>query len=340
MKKEKRICLVSTQYCLLLYLLFCSIDEIKETFFIFTNGISHEIVKKFPKSVFFEENKTILGKKVKQWLYCFYLRIFKLGFVGRSTRIFAQDHLLISPSLLYNKDYILIEDSPYVESYHRNSNRFIRLEQYKNNKRYKIIKLLYGKTILNYYGNNELCKGIIMSVNDHYVDFLDGKPRYICDLKEAWTNSSEEKKNLILSIFNISEEDIEILRKHKSILFTQPLYPDRLEMEEHREVFSKIIQKYPKEGLIIKRHPRDVCDYTSIARGVTIFERNIPSQLLDLLGIRFDLAITPFSSAVLHFNYPIKIDWYGTECHPKLYDMFGHLPAPRNARIRKLDDNL
>lgn len=334
MKKEKIVCLVATQYTLLLYLLYSSMQDIKDTYFIFTYGIHQDIAVHFPKSVFIKKDAFFHGKKIKQWLYCYYLRMFKLRFVGKKTQVYAQDHLNISPSLLYNRNYILLEDSPFIESVYRNSERYKTKERYKKQDNYKLVKWLYGKTFWCEFGNNDLCKGIVMSENEGYIDFLDGKKRYICPLQESWEKCSKEKKEYILSVFNLSETDIQELGQYKTILFTQPLYPDCLTEEEHRSVFSKILANYSIDNLIIKKHPRDVCDYSTIVPDVKVFSKNIPSQLLDLVGVKFELAITPFSSAVLDFSYPIQIDWYGTECHPKLLEIFGKIPPSGNARMR------
>lgn len=52
-------------------------------------------------------------------------------------------------------------------------------------------------------------------------------------------------------------------------------------MEEHKRSFANIIAKYTKDKLI-KKHPRDVCDYSILSPGVIFFDKGLPSQL-DLL---------------------------------------------------------
>ena len=47
-----------------------------------------------------------------------------------------------------------------------------------------------------------------------------------------------------------------------------------------------------------------------------------PAELLTLLDIHFKKAITIFSTAALT-DSKVKVDFYGTEIHPKLFERFG-----------------
>ena len=51
--------------------------------------------------------------------------------------------------------------------------------------------------------------------------------------------------------------------------------------------------------------------------------------MLDLIGCKFEKAITIFSSAVNSFSYNIQIDWYGTEIDEMLFKSEGHIAKPQ-----------
>ncbi|HHF2150488.1 TPA: glycosyltransferase family 52, partial [Haemophilus influenzae] len=57
---------------------------------------------------------------------------------------------------------------------------------------------------------------------------------------------------------------------------------------------------------------------------IEVFSENYPSEILDVLGIRFEKVVTIFSTAV--YVYPKEdIIFYGTKIHPKLLSRFGRI---------------
>jgi hypothetical protein len=88
------------------------------------------------------------------------------------------------------------------------------------------------------------------------------------------------------------------------------------------------VNNYDRGTLLIKKHPRETFDYKILFPDIPVFEKPIPIQLFDLLGVRFKRAITVFSSAVASFDYDIKIDWYGTEISEALLKNFGSKRCP------------
>ena len=51
-------------------------------------------------------------------------------------------------------------------------------------------------------------------------------------------------------------------------------------------------------------------------------DQSFPAELFNLLDIKFEKAITIFSTAALT-DSKVKVDFYGTEIHPKLLKKFG-----------------
>lgn len=49
-------------------------------------------------------------------------------------------------------------------------------------------------------------------------------------------------------------------------------------------------------------------------------------QLIDIMGIKFEKAVTVSSTAVLSFHYEIEIDWIGTTYNKTLFDYYGDSP--------------
>ncbi|WP_218667906.1 glycosyltransferase family 52, partial [Rodentibacter caecimuris] len=81
---------------------------------------------------------------------------------------------------------------------------------------------------------------------------------------------------------------------------------------------------YDKEKLVVKTHPREKTNYQGYFPDVEVFNENYPSEILDVLGVKFEKAVTLFSTAV--YVYPKEnVDFYGTKIHPKLEKRFGEI---------------
>jgi hypothetical protein len=179
-----------------------------------------------------------------------------------------------------------------------------------------------------YLGNNDLCEEVIMTENK-IKPYMQNKKIITISLFELWQKSLNSKKELILFIFNITNEDLILLKNKKNILFTQTFYDDGLiSKEEHYRIYNKVINNYDPASILIKTHPRETIDYKKLFHGILIFNKAIPIQLLNLLNIKFIKAITVCSSAVLSFGYDLEIDWYGTEISERLFNKLGKIECP------------
>jgi hypothetical protein len=159
-------------------------------------------------------------------------------------------------------------------------------------------------------------------------------PQKIGNIYKEWDIFEAEKKELIKSIYNITTKEIELLNSCTCILYTQNYYwYGAVTQEEQIEIFKKIIAKYPNETIVIKPHPADSIRYEDYIPNILTYRKNVPSQLLTLVGIRFKRLITTFSTAVFDIPYETEIDWYGTEVDTKLFHYFGHQVVPKNVRV-------
>lgn len=322
----KEFCYVDTVYSLFLYLLIKNKD-INETFYFFGQGIPEKI-QKFFKNYYYLYKLNKRKNKIMYYIemYKYYKNILKIlqenNFFNK--KIYLQDHLESSSFFLENmQECILIEDG--LVNYDVNILRKINStsSKIKYNKFFeeKIIKKINKK--YKKFGLSEEIKKIYLTELASIPKEIRNKVEII-NLKELWNKKTKVEKEKILDIFGFDNKIIERLKNKKEILYTQPLSEDKIITEEEKiEIYSKIIEKYKKETLVIKQHPREKTDYKKIFTNIEVLNQSFPAELFNLLGIKFEKAITLFSTAALS-DKNIKIDFYGTEIHPKILKRFGN----------------
>lgn len=163
-----------------------------------------------------------------------------------------------------------------------------------------------------------LCKEIPTHLKNKNVEIIN--------MKELWDKKSLKEKNIIKECFDFNDTILTTLNSNNkiSILFTQPLSEDKILTEDEKIfLYRQIINKYPDETIIIKKHPREKTDYSKYFPELPLIKENYPTELLMLMDIKFYRAITLFSTAVFGFDKDIKIDFYGTEVNDKLLKKFG-----------------
>ncbi len=342
--KYNRICNVCTAYSLFLYLLISSISEIKETFFVFnSSGIPKSLRVRFKNSFSVPDYNQygILGKTLIKIGGFIYFRLIKYLYIpmNKNTKIFGNDFSRYDPVFIGCKTYSLIEDCPhsFQQTYMNYFKKFDELEHRKK-LLYPIAKFLNGPTYYNRFGNNKLCTNVIMTYDDK-LEYLKDKSVQLLNTSVLWQESTIEKQQMILDFYDISDADIVDMRSRETILFTQPLYPDFIRIDEHREIYRKLISRYKIEDLVIKTHPRDIYEYEKDFPNLHVIRSVMPSQLLDLLNIRYEKAVTVFSSAVKQISYPISIDWCGIEVSETLQKYIQPIEPPNGANIIQLNIN-
>ena len=118
--------------------------------------------------------------------------------------------------------------------------------------------------------------------------------------KELFENISEERKQLILRVFDV-EELSEVAEKSVLIL-TQPLSLDGLLNSDDKQYgfYKKICDKYLSEGyeVYLKPHPRDSVSYERI-NGAKLIAQSVPMELIEIVSdVKFERIITHSSTAI------------------------------------------
>ncbi|WP_373076757.1 glycosyltransferase family 52 [Fusobacterium mortiferum] len=317
-------------YQLLQYLL---LTKKEERFFIFTkkflsSKIKNQIEKEYPTKVLYlleNEERNIFKKYLKKIYIDFYYSFYftkKFSFLVNSELLGDLINIIYFQKIC---KISILEDG-------LGTHKVLEIGLNKE-KEYlkKYIKIVYNllvfqnKEIDNYFSNkiNNIYLSLLPQIIYKKIDIHKIK---ILNLNKYWKeNKTKSEKEEILKIFYINDNLIKKIHKKKIILYTQPLSEDEIISEQEKiELYSKIILQYPKEKLILKRHPREITNYKNIFKDIFIIEENFPSEILELLEIRFEKVVTVFSTAVLNIKSE-GIDFYGTEVHPKLLKRFGSM---------------
>lgn len=173
------------------------------------------------------------------------------------------------------------------------------------------------------YGRNSRAKKIYLTGLAPIPKEIAHKVEII-NLKELWSKKTLEEQNKILNIFSFDLDIKKKIQGKELILFTQPLSEDGIITEKEKiEIYSKIIKKYPKDKLIIKTHPREKTNYKNLFKECLVLDNPFPFEILNLLDLKFNKAITLFSTAALGLGKEVEVDFYGTEVHMKILERFG-----------------
>lgn len=304
-KRKINIACFGNIYSLLVYLLITNRTLRKETLFILEN-----LRMILPYKAF-----TFKGKH--SYFLEFFLVViifFAKLIIKNNILIYGQDHLLIGNKLLLFKNFYLIEDgsmsySTILVDY------FAKRQGIK-----KIIDTIFQRKKM--LGRDSAVKKIYLTGLAPIPEEIKNKVEII-NLKELWNKKSDVEKEEILNIFGFDKNIVNNIKNRKYILYTQPLSEDEILLESEKiELYSKILEKYDKNYVVLKKHPREKTDYKKIFPDIEVMDQVFPAELLTLLDIHFEKAITIFSTAALTDD-KVQVDFYGTEIHPKLFKRFG-----------------
>lgn len=317
MRIIKKILLVESQRELLLFLLIVDID-FSNNVFVFFEDFDEKIIEQLKKQSIILPKYIPIKSKIKNLIkkrrYLYKIRSLKrkLKLTGK---IYGYNHGLMGE--IFNKEEIvLLEDGTY--------------NMKKPNKR-EYIKYLLKKILFNnripFLVNEENVKEIYLTdIFNYNLEDINSRIKFnIINVQEKWILKTQDEKLKINRIFGI-EKNIETLLCMDTILFTQPLSEDGyIEEEEKIQIYKKILKKYNNEKLIIKVHPREKTNYSNYFSDCIVLKEKCPIELLVLNGLNIKKAITLFSTAVFSFEKKVRIDFYGTEVHPKLLTKFGSM---------------
>lgn len=305
--KYKNLLVVDTQYSLLIYLLLVGF---KDTYFLFGDNLDYRFghkIKNLRKIKF-------LPIKIRNILAEIYevivikIILYKIN----PKNIYGQDHIRLGNKISKMRKMKLIEDGS--------------LNYLKYNFKLTILKKILEKI----FQKNFKVMGFSDNIEKIYLTGLGKIPKEIeekveiINLKELWSKKNKDEKNKISEIF-LGENFKDIIKKLKGkeiILFTQPL--TEIEENEKIEIYRRIIDKYPKDKLIIKTHPREITDYKKYFDDIEVIFEKFPSEFFNFYSIKIKKTVTLFSTAALSFSKDVEVDFYGTNVHPTLLNHFGN----------------
>lgn len=328
MKKNGRVVITGTVYNLLLNLLNTPEEDFVSTLYITCDTIPLSIRKNLKREIFIPNMHNI--GRLRLMKYLFQYRFFDWLFCPclNHSRIYAQDHLPYMPLIVGKRNYAFTEDGPNVFKVNEKF-RYVQeawdMHNHSQNASWlsKTLNPLQG----GIFARNDFCDELVISeaTRGNVPNYAQEKKMTVVNMKETWDSSSDVKKRQILKIFNITNEDIKLMMSRHIIVFTQPFFEDGdvPSLDDHIEVYRKVMSKYNLNEVIIKTHPRETIDYQKFFPEVVVFNKPVPFQLLDLIGLKFDEAATVCSTAVLSIPYPLKINWVGAKIHPRILKEYG-----------------
>lgn len=282
------LCIVNSNYSLLLYLLYIGKEEIDRTLFVLgydvsphvRNGIKYKLV--LPRV-----SKNNIFSYV--WLAGYYLvtnLIIKPLIYFFKVKTFGNDQYYFS-NLLSNR-YILIEEG--LENY--------QVKQSSFNPLIKRLVLLNG-----FLGFNNKCGKIILTGIKETPKIIKSKTEVV-SLMTLWADCSY--KDFILELFKANYTANENYFSY-SLIITQPFIQDfKIKLCQQNALYKNIIKKYDLKKIVLKKHPRDNMHY-DFEKDCQLINKDVPLELLSLIGFEFKSAYTFYSSAIYKVNTKEKI---------------------------------
>lgn len=310
-----RIVFENTVYSLFIYML---IDETwKERTYIIDKKLENKLnISHFQNKFFYE------FYNIKKNFFIFYFQKIKFIFLflklgiyqKKQVELYGDTHMI--DAFFINKPFFMIEDGSATYKIKPQNKSFL----YKLRKLIKLENIFYDLSQTSNFVKKIYLTGLA-PIPEEIKDKVE-----IINIKELWSLKTEEEKEEILAVFNFDRNILDEIKEKNIILFTQPLSEDNLITEDEKISLYRSVLKYiDLNKLIIKTHPRERTNYREIFSGALVLDNVFPSEFFMLFDIKFEKAITLFSTAVLNFKNIKEIDFYGTEVHPNLLKAFGSL---------------
>lgn len=183
-----------------------------------------------------------------------------------------------------------------------------------------LIKKLTGAPV-DFYKDKKV-EGIYVQKPDIYPASWKSKLKTL-DVKKLLTELKDDIKETILDIFvgNIREY-LKGADSDVGIIYTQPLSEDGYITEDTKKDYFRQMAEYYGEGRLVffKIHPRDLSNYV-LPSNCTILPGYFPSELLNLLNIRFKFAVGVCTSAVPTTDAEIKLNINENFLHDQKFDL-------------------
>ena len=327
------VCVAPSLFPLLQYLLLVDEETARQhTYYFFNDVIPAPIRDRLVCTCYYRYPDSSLWIAIKKRLHKLRIAFFKnieYPFLKKA-RIFAFDYIDLC-LYIRNRPYEMLSDAPQCFTYNMqaDSEEYLRQLARRHTLTWWVQKIIYGDVYVDYYGNNKWCQ-LVHLTEENISPILKDKKICIQSLEYLWSTASQEKKQFILSLFGVTNEDIKILSSKPIIFFSQPLREDcGLSNVEYYDLLKRLFSHYSKQDIIIKTHPRDKFDYSKYFPEISVYSKSVNSQLLQLLGLTPKKVVTFCSSAVEAFPESVECDCYGTNVHPNVQAFFGDYKLKR-----------
>lgn len=309
----ENVCVCMSHFALLQYMLLQDENSIKKTCFIFSEHIDKKIVKRLPAIQLFYDNG--IKRRLNKIKIHLFSRL-KYPFLSKA-KIFAQDHVF-PIGIIGRNHYALLSDGPRFLTAAQAIDTYQKRDRIRHSFRGFIESLLYGNITLYPMGIGNQCDELFLTEMED-VPVCHSKKVHVNTIRNLWDSSSISKREFISYVFDVTPDDIELLKSRPLMYMTQAIDIDyELSSDEYVQLLSKIFSHYEQDQLLLKLHPRDKFDYRKFFPKVAVYSKTINMQLLSLYDIRPEKVITIFSSSVESFPDEVQVDWFGIECHPKI----------------------
>lgn len=172
---------------------------------------------------------------------------------------------------------------------------------------YRFLKKIYGNQT-DFWKMRKI-KSIYVQQPEKFPDYLIPK---LVEFKmdKCFEQVKNDTKNVLLEIFTDSgsREEIKRIKQLDGIIFTQPISEDGFVTEKEKiRIYTELASYYSQYGTVaLKIHPRDTTDY--LIEDINMMKGTYPSELLNILGIRFKFAVGLCTSAIETVNADRKIN--------------------------------
>lgn len=147
----------------------------------------------------------------------------------------------------------------------------------------------------------------------HEIEKSNHPKLVVHDLENLWDKKTKTEKNKIANIFNVTPETLELLETKSVILITQPLSEDNIISEEEKiTLYKSILKNYDLNSVVIKPHPREKTDWSSIFPNTPIIPQQVPAELLSMM-IKPQKVCTFYSTAAFSLCAPENVDIYSKD---------------------------
>ncbi len=336
----RSVCICYSIYPLLQFLLLMNEDMVKNhTCYFFGSEIPYNIRTKLPCFCYETRPARTFYEKIKRIIVKLKLRItrdFIYPFL-KTAEFYAQDFGYLS-ILIGNQSYSMLQEAPNHLNFvgQKESFEFQRIKRKGESLNGKLESLFYGQISTHFHGYNSQCKRFFLTEKSNAI-VLEDKDVCVDSLKSLWEQSEESKKKFILSVFDLNEEDKEILSSYPIIFLSQPWVNDcYIKEDDYVLLLKDVFDHYNTKELIVKCHPRDTFDYKKYFPDIQVFSKPISMQLLMLVAFKTKKVVTFTSSVVECFPENVEIDWFGTPTH-KLIKKMNDMTFIYNRPYNKMD---